>query len=216
MAVKVNPEDGGLKRTRPTWTQRLDAIVQLALAPGAGANLSAQAGTLLDTTPQDGAILDAGCGFASPLARAGFRLVGVDIDVRRARAHARSATVADARALPFANATFAAAFSFGLLHHLDDGGARQAIAEMIRVVRPGGLIAIFDGVVPDAAWRRPIAALIRALDFGRHMRSDAELRALFGGGPAWQYQRVTYAGTGLEGVWCVRGSRGAVSPRSSP
>jgi SAM-dependent methyltransferase len=155
-----------------------------------------------------GPILDVGCGFASPLRLAGIAAIGLDIDERRVRAHAAPAVVGGAARLPFTDASFAAAFSFGLLHHLADADARSAIDEMLRVVRRDGLIAIFDGVLPQKAWRRPIAAAIRAADRGHHMRTQAELLRLFDGASPWHYERVTYAATGLEGLWCVRGAGG--------
>ncbi len=151
-------------------------------------------------------MLDVGCGFNSPLARLGGRPIGIDIEPARVRAHACAApaAVADAALLPFGDGAFAAAVSIGLLHHLADTNARQAIGEMIRVVRAGGPLVIFDGVPPTAVWRRPLAGLIRGLDRGHHMRGEPALRGLFEGLPGWHYERVSYAATGLEGVWCVR------------
>jgi ubiquinone/menaquinone biosynthesis C-methylase UbiE len=48
----------------------------------------------------------------------------------------------DARSLPFADATFDAALAVTTLCHIS--GAEDAIGEMIRVVRPGGRIGIYD------------------------------------------------------------------------
>ncbi len=185
-----------------------DRLVQAILAPGAVAVLSAQARGILAAT--EGPVLDVGGGYNSPLLRAGIRPVGVDIDPARARVHGHSAAAvaADAALLPFVDGAFAAAVSIGLLHHLTDQAARRAILEMMRVVRPGGPVAVFDGVLPAARWRRPLASLIRALDHGRHMRGEPQLRALFDGIPGWHYQRMTYAMTGLEGVWCIRPTTG--------
>jgi len=182
---------------------RLDRVVQATLAPGAVAALSARARAIVAAA--EGPVLDVGCGFSSPLLHAGIRPVGVDIDPARAGAHGRNApaVVADAARLPFVDGAFAAAVSIGLLHHLTDRAARRAILEMMRVVRPGGPVAVFDGVLPAAPARRPLARLIRALDHGRNMRDEGELRALFDGIPGWHYQRMTYAMTGLEGVWCI-------------
>jgi hypothetical protein len=94
-----------------------------------------------------------------------------------------------------------ALFSFGLPHELPDEAARRAIGEMMRVGRFEGHVAIFDGVRPDEG-SRPLAALIRRLD-GPHTRTERELRRLFDGRPTWHFVRVTYAVTGLEGLWCV-------------
>lgn len=183
--------------------RRLDRLVQAALAPGAVSYLSARLGEIAGAI--NGPVLDVGCGYASPLQAAGIAAIGLDIDAPRAAAYGRRApaVVADATALPFADASFAAAFSFGLLHHLADVEARRAIVDMRRVTRVAGLIVIFDGVRPGKT-SRPLAAAIRALDPGGHMRAEAEFLALFDGIPRWRHERVTYAATGLEGLWCIR------------
>jgi len=187
-----------------TWTARADRLVQTILAPGAAAHIEARARDLL--SPALGLILDVGCGFASPLVRLAVPHIGVDIDFARIKAADRcgGVVVADAVALPFADSTFAATVSIGLLHHLADAAARRAVGEMMRVVQPDGPVVILDGVRPAAARQRPLAAAIRALDRGRHMRDEGALLALFDGIPGWRHERVTYAATGLEGVWCIR------------
>jgi ubiquinone/menaquinone biosynthesis C-methylase UbiE len=58
--------------------------------------------------------------------------------------------VADALALPFDSAGFDLVVSRIALHHYPDAG--RAVAEMARVCKPGGRIALVDNVVPvDAA-----------------------------------------------------------------
>jgi SAM-dependent methyltransferase len=185
--------------------QHLDRLTQTVLAPGSAAHLAKRATELLDGLKPEAPILDAGCGFHSPLALIGRRPVGVDLSERRLRERDAPGVAADAALLPFADGVFAAAFSFGLLHHLRDEAARQAIGEMGRVVGDRGLVAIFDGVTPERGRERPAAAVIRALDRGRHMRSETRLRALFDDRFAWRFERVTYAATGLEGLWCISG-----------
>jgi SAM-dependent methyltransferase len=195
-----------------TLAQRLDRLTQTVLAPGATAHLMSKVGELMTAVRPAGLILDVGCGYTSPLAALGRTPVVVDLDEARVRLQGGRAVAADAVALPFADGVFAAAFSFGLLHHLDDGAARNAIGEMRRVVRPDGLIAIFDGVLPIRSRAKPAAALIRAFDRGSHMRTQAALRVLFDDPAMWSFDRVTYAATGLEGLWCVRGARRAERP----
>lgn len=53
---------------------------------------------------------------------------------------------ADAEALPFGDAEFDLVTNRIALHHYPD--ARRAIAEMTRVLKPGGLLALVDNVVP--------------------------------------------------------------------
>jgi ubiquinone/menaquinone biosynthesis C-methylase UbiE len=51
-------------------------------------------------------------------------------------------TEADATALPFADGVFDAALSFLMLHHV--GRWELALAELARVVRPGGTVFVYD------------------------------------------------------------------------
>ncbi len=71
---------------------------------------------------------------------------------------------------------------------------------MQRVTRAGGCTVIFDAVLPRAAWRRPVAALIRRLDRGRWMRTESALTALLAPLGEWECERLTYSLTGLEGL----------------
>jgi SAM-dependent methyltransferase len=50
--------------------------------------------------------------------------------------------VQDGRALTYADRSFDAAFSVSVLEHIPDDGDSLAIRELIRVVRPGGLIVV--------------------------------------------------------------------------
>jgi SAM-dependent methyltransferase len=99
-------------------------------------------------------VLDVGCGPGSitlglaEVASPG-RVVGVDLsadqfDATRAVAEARGLSVvfetASAHALPFADASFDAAFSHALLEHLSDPVA--ALGEMRRVIRGGGCVGV--------------------------------------------------------------------------
>lgn len=114
----------------------------------------------LDTLPLDPGrrILDLGCGAGRHLHglrhRAPVAVIGVDLslaEVTAARAgleslpppaHAGSAgfAVADATRLPFAATSFDAVLCAEVLEHLPDH--RSALAEIARVLRPGGLLAL--------------------------------------------------------------------------
>ncbi len=91
-------------------------------------------------------VLEVGCGTGLilqrlvPLAR---RVAGVDLSgemLRRARGRVPTVVQASALSLPFADGTFDVAVSFKVLAHVPD--VRAAVAEMARVVRPGGHIAL--------------------------------------------------------------------------
>src|SRR6202790_4100093 len=83
--------------------------------------------------------------------RAGARVSGIDLTpealdnlTRRIQAYGLPAPeqilVADAEELPFESDTFDLGYSFGVLHHSPD--TEKAMAELVRVVQPGGEIKI--------------------------------------------------------------------------
>jgi len=93
-------------------------------------------------------VLDVGCGTglsASPFAEAGCRVTGVDSApemLARARRRLPEATfnLASAEMLPYRDASFDAAISAQAFHWFE---SRRALAEMVRVVRPGGVVAVW-------------------------------------------------------------------------
>jgi ubiquinone/menaquinone biosynthesis C-methylase UbiE len=99
-------------------------------------------------------LLDVPCGFGRhsvPLARAGYRVVGVDrseallAEARRRAGGARwpKLTRADYRELPFADASFDGAINlFTSLGYLGDEEDTRALAEIGRVLRPGARLVI--------------------------------------------------------------------------
>lgn len=50
--------------------------------------------------------------------------------------------IQDGRALTYADASFDAAFSVSVIEHIPDRGDSEAIAELVRIVKPGGLIVV--------------------------------------------------------------------------
>ncbi len=82
---------------------------------------------------------------AKALVHRGHRVTGIDISepmLARAEIRVPSATfvLGDAEALPFANDSFDAAVAAQAFHWLD---RTKALAEAIRVVRPGGIVAVW-------------------------------------------------------------------------
>jgi ubiquinone/menaquinone biosynthesis C-methylase UbiE len=119
-------------------------------------------------------IVDVGCGTGT-LAIAAKRRVGeagevVGVDASRemiARARRKAAKesvdidfgLAAAETLPFPDATFDAVLNTTMLHCLPPDARGRAIAEMRRVLRPGGRALIVDFGGPAAARRSPFGRM---------------------------------------------------------
>ena len=96
-------------------------------------------------------VLDLGCGLgrhAHYFASQGFACVGVDASpagIAQAQRAAEAAAlsidyrVGQFRELPFADATFGLAIAWNVVYHGDGQTVRQVIAEVHRVLAPGGL-----------------------------------------------------------------------------
>ncbi|MBO0690683.1 MAG: methyltransferase domain-containing protein [Candidatus Dormibacteraeota bacterium] len=104
-------------------------------------------------------VLDVGCGTgtlaieAQRLAGASGRVCGVDPDERQvARARAKAARrrmpievwTGGVEHLDFPDATFDAVLSTMMLHHLPAGVVEQGLAEIARVLKPSGRLALAD------------------------------------------------------------------------
>lgn len=117
--------------------------------------------------PLDGSAehLDFACGYATFIAQLGWRfphlrIVGLNIDFEGAHAAAEPLVeragvadrcefvCADARAMPFDDESFDSASCFLGLQDIEIGfgepGVRQAVVEAVRVLRPGGILAVAD------------------------------------------------------------------------
>ena len=118
---------------------------------------------LVSRLPRDGGhVLDVATGtglVAAALLDRGFRVTGLDQSTEMlARARTRFGdgvplVEASADALPFPAASFDHLTFTYLLRYVEDPGA--TMAELARVVRPGGAIAMLEFGVPRGIWRRP-------------------------------------------------------------
>jgi SAM-dependent methyltransferase len=94
-----------------------------------------------------GAVLENGCGvgmYLEQLARMGGRVAGLEYDFQRAAeaaSRARGVTNAAGERLPFASQTFDFILSHEVIEHVQDD--RDAVGEMVRVLKPQGRIALF-------------------------------------------------------------------------
>lgn len=165
-------------------TPYYDRVVALATRD---AELKQRVVELLPTTGQ-GVLLDLGCGtgtLAIALKQHCPRLAvyGVDADgdiLALARRKAREARFevhlqqGRAGALPFADRSFDSVVSTLMFHHLLPEAKREALAEVRRVLRPGGAVLIADFGRSPAWWRRlSFAVSVRLLDGAAVTRDHA-------------------------------------------
>ena len=151
--------------------------------------------TLLETlAPLQGArLVEAGCG-AAPLARELLRrhpdaeLVGLEVDERQlaknllAPAERLRFERAGAQEIPFADARFDGALMLKSLHHVPMPLMDRALAELARVLRPGGWLYVSEPV-----YAGPFNELVRLYNDEGEVRAAAQAaldRALASG--AWQ------------------------------
>jgi SAM-dependent methyltransferase len=130
----------------------------------------------LQCLPAGARLLDLGCGGgkdAGDLDRRGYRVVGVDrtsalLSAGRCRYPSLPLVCADLRNLPFQTMSFDGLWAAASLMHLPKPAARRILADLYRLVRPGGLFAatvthgvksrvVTDGWVPGryfARWKK--------------------------------------------------------------
>lgn len=127
--------------------------------------------------PRNLTLADIGCGTGSltfELARFARKVIGVDLSgemLRRARALAKERGAGnvefrqgDALKLPLQTGSVDAAFCVMVLHFLPD--PERAVADLFRIVRPGGAVIVVDLVEHKQEWMRDQMAH-RWLGFGR-------------------------------------------------
>lgn len=121
----------------------------------------------LDAMPPGTRVLDAGCGEGVLVDEYAGRLeiVGVDANYSSARV-----TTGSLMALPFADGSFARALCLDVLEHLEFADQPRALAELHRVVAPGGELLVS---VPNLAH---LQSRIQFLLRGRLIRTASEYK----------------------------------------
>jgi ubiquinone/menaquinone biosynthesis C-methylase UbiE len=160
---------------RRAFTRLYDPVVALTMREATfRGRLCAQ---VLDGLPPGAPIVDVGCGtgtLAIALAAGGAAVIGVDGDpevltLARAKpgANAVQWRKGSATALPLAGATADRVVMSLLLHHLGHDAKRAALAEAVRVLRPGGRLHLAD-------WGRPRDPLMRCAAWALERLDGAE------------------------------------------
>ena len=119
---------------------------------------------LVAEIPAGEACVEIGVGtgrIALPLVEAGVRIIGVDIStemlrklIDKRRREWPQVAVADATRLPFRDASFGSAIASHVLHLIP--GWKQAVAEVRRVVRPGGTFLVSRGGRDRSPWMQEV------------------------------------------------------------
>jgi SAM-dependent methyltransferase len=129
-----------------------------------------------------GRTLDLGCGTGI---YAGFfpasSYVGADlnpdyISAAQSKFPDHPFVVQDATRTSFRDNEFDACMISGVLHHLDDDLATRMVKEAARVVRPGGVIVVWEDI--PSAWWNLLGHVIHRLDLGSHIRTSVGYRSL--------------------------------------
>lgn len=129
--------------------------------------------------------LDVGCGtgvLAERLARQGFAMTGIDpsegmLEIMRRRTDLVTGVRGSGAELPFDSDSFDLVLCVAVMHHIADPVAvRATLAEMVRVVKPGGTVLIWDHNPRNPYWGR-LMARVPQDDGSERLIGEAELRA---------------------------------------
>ena len=185
-------QDAAARASREPAAERVrrrDAFVALLAAEGRRRVLEVGLGTGQD---------------ARALQAAGLEVAGIDLSaehVRLARAAGVDAHVAPAQEIPYADASFDAIWCMSVLMHMPDADLREALAEMARVLVPGGIAAYgmwggddVEGMNPDDT-----------IDPPRYFswRSEPTMRALIGEYADIEEFDTWTTGSGWTYQWCL-------------
>jgi ubiquinone/menaquinone biosynthesis C-methylase UbiE len=178
-----------LERVRQEFTQQAASF-----AASASLTDQAQIARLVDAVGDAarGRVLDVACGpgiVTAALAATAAEVVGLDLTPEmlvKACERCAKAGLTDvvfregsATALPFADASFDAAVTRLSFHHFVE--PRAVLAEMLRVVKPGGVVAVADVVSPEVPDKAAVQNAIEILRDPSHVRMlpASELVAMF-------------------------------------
>ena len=145
--------------------------------------------------------LDLGCGhgwYAASLARRGFEMAGIDVSsgqIAQAQQHCRTQgvdvqlAVYDGATIPYPSGSLDFVYSINVLHHvIEPGTQRRLLAEVLRVLKPGGCFFLHEMNVENPVFRAYMSylfPLIKNIDEGTELwLRPTRLPTLRGG--VWQ------------------------------
>jgi ubiquinone/menaquinone biosynthesis C-methylase UbiE len=114
---------------------------------------------IVSMIPPDSRVLEVGCGTGAQavrLRRIGTEYTGVDLSMdmlRRARKKKIDCIEADGRHLPYDTGEFDAATISLALHEMDPEIRNAVTAELLRILRPGGMLVVADYKTPGPGTR---------------------------------------------------------------
>lgn len=106
---------------------------------------------------------------------------GIDIDpsyieVAASRSPNGRFMVMDARKMSFQDNSFDLVMFIGVLHHMNDALAISCFKEVLRVLKPGGLVIVAEPVFTPGRW---MSNMLLRMDRGRNIRTESGYRSLF-------------------------------------
>jgi len=155
--------------------------------------------------PSVALILEAGCGNGKTLSALPMGAVGVDISPEAVRLAGSSyAVLGDIRCLPFRDGVFDCVLCFHVLGHLMERDRRVAAAELLRVLKLGGVLyfrGFAQGDFRDGKGvEKEAGSFLKGDGIMTHFFTVSEVSDLFGSGDVYLYS------------WGLR-VRGVVYPR---
>ena len=161
-----------------------------------------------------GTVLDVGSGPIQETPLPEGTLIGFDVNTAYVQRYVSAVETPGCRllgvvgsgvALPFPEATFDECRSVAVLHHLPDELASEIVREMVRVLKPGGRLSLFDMVRPKSFGAGPLASMLCSLDRGRHVRTGAAFAGLVreAHDADWSEDSMVYAWPRLRGLLMV-------------
>ena len=147
-------------------------------------------GVVRGLAPYRGEVLDVGCGtgaFAGALRALGYETYGVDASLgmltEASRDGRAEVVVGRGERLPFMRGSFDLAITIATLHHITDPvRIAETLAEMLRVVRPGGMVVVWDHNPKNPYWPYLMKRLPQDTGEERLIPLEEVVSALEGGG----------------------------------